>query len=243
MLLLPGRTFSVKPSAVHAYFDKIQFWLRQPLDRALQNQLRQAVGHLHVEDGRARFDPKLVQRGELKQPSEEALHWVANRDDACVNIAEMALDFVFDNAGDTDDAYDFLDHHLVRDWHGAKQAIRKHDNDQRGTRYDAGRWAPNLIGLYREKDCCRVTGELYCLHLEWRANGAPALRRAGLKTSSDLVGFDHAKFWRRRLKLFEPPSPERLGRLVRNGRRGGSKKGPIVTYRLSGGRSFSFQSR
>jgi hypothetical protein len=39
-----------------------------------------------------------------------------------------------------------------------------------GSRYDPSRAAPQRIVVYSEKNS-RVTGELNCLHLEWRLKG------------------------------------------------------------------------
>lgn len=234
MLNLSGRTFRVKPTAVTPYFDKVQFWLKRPLDHATKAELGRLVGGLYVSRRRAaRFDSSFIQRIELKQPSEEALRWVASRDDAYINRAEITLDYCFNNGAERDDAFDHLDRHLVRGWHGRRQLIKKFNSDngrlRKGgqTRYDAGRSAPNLIAFYKE-GFSRITGELNCLHFEWRANGGKALRSAGISSPSDLVGFDYRRFWLPRLKLFEV-EPIKLGRLLR---KNGWRSRPAIESRV-----------
>jgi hypothetical protein len=118
---------------------------------------------------------------------------------------------------------------LVRRWHGKNQEIRVVRSKSRtassaigegaiGTRYDAGRWAKNLLVCYGENHS-RVTGELNCLHLEWRLNGVKAVRGIGINAGSDLLEFDHREFWQKRLLLFTADK-ERLGRLINNHRDG-----------------------
>jgi hypothetical protein len=95
-----------------------------------------------------------------------------------------------------------------------------HEIEQATTRYDASRQSRNGLVIYTEHHS-RVTGELYCLHVEWRANGVRPVQAAGIKSASDLLEFDHHAFWKKRLLLVDV-DPERLGRLFRN-RAGGLK--------------------
>ena len=86
-----------QPIGVHGYFDKVQFWLRKPLDQRTIVRLRRQCGkgQLFAADGPAPFGRGFCQRVELRQPSEEALRWLAQHNDALVNQAEFALDLVF----------------------------------------------------------------------------------------------------------------------------------------------------
>jgi hypothetical protein len=86
------------------------------------------------------------------------------------------------------------------------------------TRYDAARSARNNIVLYRQK-FCRITGELHCVHLEWRARGRVTLRRLGINTAKDLFNFDHRAFWQKRMLLIDFQT-QRLGRAFRNSGKG-----------------------
>ena len=220
MSIIPRRIVPIKPSAIHPYFDKIQFWLLKPVDRATIARLRKQCGRggLYVENRRARFDARYRQRVELRQPSDQALRWLARHDDALINRAEVTIDLVFKSWAERDDAFDFLHRHLVRRWHGKRQQIRVYKAEDKrtsgGTRYDAGRWAANRIVFYREEHS-RITGELASLHLEWRLNGLKAVRSAGIESGQDLLEFDHRQFWQKRLLLYEVDC-QRLGRLIRN---------------------------
>jgi hypothetical protein len=207
-----------RPASTHAYFDKVAFWLPCPLDKAVLKQLRANAGHVHVGNRRARFNPRLVQRIELKQPSENALRALAAHPGAYVNRAEVALDLIFKNVRERDDCYEFLDRHLVRRWHGRKQQIRVHPGEA-GTRYDAVRSAANAIVVYREKHS-RICGEVDCLHIEWRASKRRAVQALGISSPRDLLRFDHRQFWEQRLLLFTVEA-ERIGALFRGRKRTG----------------------
>ena len=63
--------------------------------------------------------------------------------------------------------------------------------------YEGKRGAPNLIAMYADK-CSKVTGEVHCVHLDWRISRSYAIRRAGISNVRDLVHFDHRKFWSER---------------------------------------------
>jgi hypothetical protein len=223
-----------KPTGVNAYIDKVQVWLKVPADRRTLTKFVQHCGRggMHFEDKPAPFGRGYRQRIELRQPSSEALQWLAERDDVLINRVEIALDYIFDSPSARDEAQEFLHFHLIRRWRSKKQHVRLYraskERDSRGrrkaervheieraqTRYDAGRWSRNGIAIYTEHHS-RITGELYCLHLEWRANGMRAVQAAGIRSAADLLHFDHHEFWRKRLLLFDVDI-ERLGRLFRN---------------------------
>jgi len=219
MGIVLGRVAAIKPVSVHAYFDKIAFWVTKPLDISTKTKLRQHCGHVHIGNRRARFNRKFIQRIELKQPSESSLRAVAGLPSAYINQAEAALDLVFKSTRERDQGYEFLDYHLVRRWHGKRQQIRVVAGKAE-TRYDAGRYAANSIITYKENHS-RVTGELDCIHIEWRAARRKAVRSIGITLARDAVRFDFHQFWQNRLLLFAA-EPERIGRYLRN-RRDGSR--------------------
>jgi hypothetical protein len=168
------------------------------------------------------FPLRYRQRVQLWQPSEEVPEWLSHRDDVLINRVEIALDCLFNCKAHRDDAWDFLHGHLVRRWHSRSQRIRIIQNDDQeedgfGTRYDAGRGSPNNIAFYEEGHS-RVTGELSCLHLEWRLNQLKAVRThthsRRHRIGPHLLDFDW-QFWKERLLLVNVNKP-RLGRLLNN---------------------------
>lgn len=222
-----------KPIGKYPYFDKIQFWLRNPLNPQTLEWLRKQCGDLDHTVEPARFNPQFRHRIELRRPSKRALRWLAKRDDALINRVEITLDLTFKYRADVQEAWDFFHQHSVRRWRRRGQEIRafrsRPRNDDPGageTRYDAGRSAPNLLVFYVD-DYTRITGELNCLHVEWRLNRLKAVRAAGIKSGQDLLEFDHRAFWKKRL-LFYKVDPRRLGRLLRNQLTGRRRRTPEI---------------
>jgi hypothetical protein len=68
---------------------------------------------------------------------------------------------------------------------------------------------------YRQRLSSRATGQIDCLHLEWRLKGVRAVRGAGISSGRDLPKFDHRKFWEKRLLLYGA-NADRIGRYFRN---------------------------
>ena len=175
-----------------------------------------------------------MQRLQLKQPSREALQSLSTLDGAVLNSIELSLDWVFDDASSRNDAYDFVCRYHVKKYH-RDQGIRFVGGV---TRYSGPRKSPNVLAIYRDR-ASKVTGEVYCVHFDWRIKGAPALRRAGIASVADLIKLNHRRFWQERL-LMRDLSLRDLGRMyhvhvVGKGRR----RGPWVVF--SGRKEFPYQ--
>jgi hypothetical protein len=144
-----------------------------------------------------------------------------------INYGEVALDLIYATAAEKLDAYHWLAEHWVRLWASEKQQIKLVDNN---TRYDGPRRAPNLGVLYRKnkrgEGHCRLTGEPYCLHLEWRIRGARPLKAAGISSPADLASFDFRSFWRKKLRFYQWDD-EQVGRYLRNRRTSGRTRKPV----------------
>jgi hypothetical protein len=182
-----------EPTAVCAYFDVIRFWLKNPLDHRARSELQHLTGvKLRIDTEPARFSASYRQRINLWQPSDRALDWLAEHlDHILINYLEMALDWTFKDGDSRDEGRQFIDYYFVRRHHGKTQKIKFYEQ----TRYDGARSARNRTVLYNE-EVSRKTGEMApSLHLEWRANGAQAVRSLGIVSAADLVRFDHRRFW------------------------------------------------
>jgi hypothetical protein len=229
-----------EPIGKCAYFDKIQFWVCKPLDPNTLVLLERSCGPggMHIDNRPARFNNghrQYRQRIELRQPSDQALRRLARHSDVLINRVEITLDLTFKYWGDAEKARVFFHQHLVRRCHGKNQKIRvfqsapSDDNPRAGeTRYDAGGQARNRLVLYAE-DHSRVTGELNCIHIEWRVRSPRAIRAAGINSVKNLLDFDHRAFWQKRLLLCKVDW-RHLGLLIRN-RRMGTKRRSSRTYR------------
>jgi hypothetical protein len=217
MLFIPERAAHVKlnflPLSVWPYFDKVQVWRKHPIDHATIAMLRKHCGSFYCGNYPAQFDKSYCQRLQFNQPTEPALAWIADQNDAFINSTETALDLVFTTRREVERAGEFLNDHLCRRWHGKQHVHICYD-----TRYDASRRARNGIVVYPERHS-RITGELNVLHLEWRSRGINAVQSAGILYGKDLLGFDHRGFWEKRLQLLDT-TPERIGLYLRNRRQG-----------------------
>ena len=202
------------PSTILPYFDCVVIWLRIFVDRRTREKLRKHCGSLEYDNRIPRWDRNFRQRLDFKQPTDRALRWIASRTDGLINYAEVTLDLIFDTSEDSLAARSYLDRYRIRRWHRREHGIRYYDNDPNNQRYDGPPTAPNVVTDYLE-DHCRITGELNCLHLEWRLNSLYAVRAAGILRPRDVLTFDHRAFWQERLRLYAV-DPGRLGRLYRN---------------------------
>ena len=232
MSILTAGTLPKKPTDIIPYLDYMRVWFRMPVSVTTLGYLNKQCGSFDAFDGPAPFDAAYQHRLDFRQPSKLALSWIAGQRDYLINYVEIAVDYIFQDAASRDDAFDFLDRHLVRRWHGKQQVVFYGDgSSEKTTRYDAERKSRNKIALYRQKTC-RVTGQFHCLHLEWRLNGVRAVRAAGIVSAKDLVSFDHRSFWLKHLRLYSAQQ-ERLGRFIRNHKgKGRRRRSDTIDYRL-----------
>ncbi len=233
---------AIRPSAVYSYIDKAQIWLRHPLSEEqllwLQNNCR---GKLHVRTRPKRLGRfHYVQRIQLRQPSNEVLQFFSERNDALLNIAEVALDWVFADQDTRDDAFNFVcSHHVKR--HHRDQGVRSYPGRSGNTRYSGPRKAPNVLAIYADKPC-RITGDLYCVHLDWRIRTVAGLRRIGITSAADLIALNHHVFWTKRL-LLQAVDQVHLGRLVNNFAKSSKRRRPWVQQWTQSGLIYDYDRR
>jgi hypothetical protein len=221
------RAANVKAS-VYAYIDVLHVWLKHPLSP-------ERVAWLSGECGWPLFGPPFKvdhspwwgrsyhQALRLTQPSEEALTWLAERDDALLTYAELAFDFIADEESKL--LADVFSQHFVQRWHRSRQTqLFENGNGRTGKRGHVGtnfQWYADLES--------KLTGEIDCFHLEAQIQGSAALRRLGIDHPRDLFRFDYAAFIRRHLKdAFFTCDCKRLGRHVANKRDGSKRRAPLI---------------
>jgi hypothetical protein len=198
----------IRPVGVYCYTDNVQVWLRELLSSRQRRWLQNRCD-CFVDDQPARFDPRYRQRVQIRQPPETVLGWIAQRRDAYVNRLELALDLVFATEQEKEEAETFIRKHLVKN-HRGKQEIQLQGGTT--TMYLASPGAANNIVTYAGREC-RITGEINCLHIEWRKCGGAALRQEGI-SAKNLNDIDHRDFWQRKLLLYAI-NPSKLGRQYR----------------------------
>jgi hypothetical protein len=174
-----ARTWAIpSPSDRYAYIDKIQLWLKRPLPAKDIEWLQGQCGSMRVYNERARFDWFYRQRLQLNQPTRDALQSLSTLKDTLLNSLEVSPDLIFNSEEERVDAYDFVSRYLVKKHH-RKQEVGFYTDKNGSTRYSSRRRkVPNNLAIYGDR-ACRLTGEVYCLHFDWRMKGASALHRQG----------------------------------------------------------------
>jgi hypothetical protein len=185
----------IAPIAIIPYFDVVGFGLfGAPVSPEEETWLRRQCGGVWIE----RYYRRSAR---LTQPFGDALRWLATRRHY-LNYAEPAMDSLFDSKAERETAYDLVDSLHWKRWPGNQEVFR-----YERTRYTGSRRAANRLVSYDDRPC-RITGDPWCLHGEWRLTGVDALR--GVRTAStprgiwsidDLLQLDPRQFWSERLLL------------------------------------------
>jgi hypothetical protein len=123
---------------------------------------------------------------------------------------EVALDMILPDEGTLHAAFSALKRCFVQRWNGKNETI-EFDNGGMST---GRRWRGKYVTSYISKPS-PVTGEIECLHTEYRVGSAPAVRAVGVASIGDLLTFDHVAFWRKHF-LLSDVDLERLGRHFRS---------------------------
>lgn len=227
----------IKPSGIWSYIDTVQLWLMKSLSKPEILWLRRICGKdkVYVSDKPAWWDYRFVQRLLIHQPPPEALQYFAQRDEVHINRVDVAIDWTFDSEQELRDAWRvFRETHIkpnhrdqaVRFVRGKKGRRKK--RSRLPSRYTGQIWQhPQVCRAYRDK-ACRMTGEVYCLHVEWAMTGADTLKREGLASVKDIIKLDYRKFWAGKL-LFKAVDRVKLGRLFWNYSLGTNRRTPWIT--------------
>lgn len=225
------------PRGVYAYFDMIQVWFlyapsprrRRWLDQRCPNfELRP---HINVPYA---WPYELGLQLNYPIPA-DVLRWLerigSSSHRVLFNGGEFALDWTFRTEEELCAAEEFVRAHFVKK--RSKQKAR-----ERGAFYIGGLGDPSRVVVYGDEPC-RMTGETLCLHAEWRINGSPALRQAGICLRG-LSTFNHHEFWKRRL-IFSSLDPARVGQFYNNKIRGTPRRRSY--YKMWGSLKYDFNAR
>ena len=223
------------------YLDVVQTWLSKAITPGHARRLRRLCGDLHVLEEPMRHNPKWVMRLQARQACRdylEALQKIEASQPILINYVELARDECCAGRREIEALHAHRCAHELRLWHPKRQDTRAYD-DSRGNTYDAARKKARVLTRYMEEHC-RITGELDCLHSEFRLMGVQSVRRAGIHAVSDLINFDHVQWWQAKTRVVTTPDVERLGRLVRNRRDNTRDRTPIIHVVRSGKHTFTF---
>lgn len=224
---------NIRPDGIYAYIDRVHVWLKKPLPRAALDRLKRECPRLYEGDKPKRWDARYLQQLQFPQPTEKLLRMLGKLDGIVFNYAEVALDWTFNSQFECYQADDFVRSYHVKLWHG-EQDIKVYY----ATRYTGKRSAANKLVNYADK-ACRITGELHCLHLEWRFNGSRALQRAGINSVGDLLRLNHHEFWQQRL-LMRVFDLKAFGRQYLNALHDTHRRSPWLYVKKTANGDFSF---
>jgi hypothetical protein len=190
----------INPTARIPYIDKLEIRLAERLTREEYLLLNRSCRLMIPSNGYRKYCFQYKVKLSLYQPTNEAIEFLASLKNTQLCQVEFALDFIFDDEMSRDEAAELFDQHFVqRNLRGDKRYVS--NDGVYFTRYTIKRWGPNNAVLYFDRPS-KVTGELYCVHFEWRISGTGNLRRAGFASAADFMKIDWREFWRKRLIFF-----------------------------------------
>jgi hypothetical protein len=205
----------IYPVGIYPYVDKIRVWCRtRPTAQGLADLRQMCSADVIVPIAFPRWGI------EFFQPPEEALAAIAQRDDWHPSYVEAALDWIFADMFDLDAAKRTFHRHHVQPYHRGDVRIVG------ATRYSRRRAAPVNTVSYDDRHS-KVTGELDCFHVEARLLRAQVLRRFGIHTAADLIGFDHRALWQRCMRFYDLDFAV-FGRHVWNWQTGGHRRTTLL---------------
>jgi hypothetical protein len=219
----------IYPRSVHAYIDWFQVSLPYPPpDERSMAWLRRQCRHLWPEDFSQQLrDWQAASRQlysaedrrkrrhwrwwtlQMHQPSLQGIQRIRNIRGASLNVLEIALDWIFETAEARDEARAFHDAHAYKRYLRADPCFFSKPDDPHRTRYTNHEGSATNFRTYSDRPC-KLTGEPFCLHNEYRIKGTPSLHRYGLT-----LDVNFPQFWQVRPFLFEPDLPL-LGHMINN---------------------------
>ena len=123
-------------TGVHDYRDAIQFWLRKPLSNKERRFLNDHSDKLlrgkdiHVREP-AGWDQSRKQVIRLYQPKDDAIKFLAEREDILLNYVELARDFILPDEAKVQELLKFTGRHFVQRWHRSRVACIFHNGNYR----------------------------------------------------------------------------------------------------------------
>jgi hypothetical protein len=234
----------IKPAGIYHFHDKIVLWVTKPISEKERARIEsKCLGCVVLRGNGERYRTRqgwrrawypnrsYKQRLELFQPMAEGLELIAAFKEPRLSYVEEAHDWTFNKPCQLDTAEELVRLYSVKKYH-RDQGIRWFKR----TRYSGPRSAPTNLVIYSDKHC-KVTGELHCLHFDFRMRGAATLRRAGITSIFDLLALDYDKFWGKRL-LFYQLDLGRFGRLYHNHHKASNRRHRWVIDYDYGGLSY-----
>lgn len=196
-----------QPIGVYGYPDTIRLHTSRPLTKIERDRLVELAGARdRVKTGVSEADYPGAWRyfTEITRPPRRALLYLREiAPQHYINRLDLALDWTFDTDCEKRDATAFFRMYHWQPRQRAASGLRfKSDPDSGATtRYTGMRWDDRHVVASYDYKPCRITGEVHCLHIEWRTYRRGGVLSLGVGTIDDLLDFDHRAFWQERLRL------------------------------------------
>ncbi|MFA7268458.1 MAG: hypothetical protein WC073_03855 [Sterolibacterium sp.] len=213
---------NAKLPAIIYGFDRITVWLDHP-------ELPIKIAHLkrhctNVEESLQQmpFNPRWKLKVELYQPTIEGLELLESalgyEIAVCVTYVEIACDIRSTQKGQArKQLKDFLAGAYIPNLRQTAQ--RDYMTWYFGRRANENGIQPSVLVAYADKpsklnNAQPAEKDLCDLHIEGRRAGTKGLKPQGIISLSDLIQFNHQKFWDNNLVMYQLPKLAQLGRLL-----------------------------
>ena len=137
----------------------------------------------------------------MQQPSDDAFRYLqecmTSDKPILINRVDCALDCYTDSCLDARDLQNYLDARMYKPYHRAVHRVVNYEGE---TTYIGAINKGMKFVTYSDK-LSRHNGSP-CCHLEYRHQSNRVVSRLGLRTLTDLLSFDHSRFWKKKLRLF-----------------------------------------
>jgi len=193
--------WEIIPEDRWSFFDRLSYripkrWLTEPRRFFLEEHCANltCVTGRPIRRGSHRDKVNLLS---ILRPSAEAMEFIQREADSLLNYVELKVELCYQDEYKREAVDSFLRFALVKNYHRKQKTARASDWNF----YTGSRRAPNIITIYSDRPS-KLTGQPYCVALEWRAQGVRAVDRLHRYCRNSLADFDHHKSWSENLHLF-----------------------------------------
>jgi hypothetical protein len=227
---LDGKVFY--PVSVYAYPDTVAFCLKRQLSKTDVEWLKRRCRLDYWWSHKLREHLLWIYYPVTHEVLAFMVYLMKHNPDVRQTQVHEALDWCFNSEAEVDKARRIFDTYNV--WPHCRRVEYK-----KGTRYTTAKNGRNNLVAYHDPEC-RVTDEVYCLHIENRLKGARTLERHGITTAQDIIDLDRRQFWQDKLKM-STVDMQKLGIIHDNHFEKKARRKPNITRRLlSSGREFVY---
>jgi len=147
------------------------------------------------------------QRLWLHQPTRHALDNLRDKDCSIFQV-QVALDLLCASESNARTLQKHIEAGLIQSVHPYEPMT--HVETTTYLAFSRPRGTGTRIALYSDRTS-KVHAEFFCCHIEFRIQGAAALRDAGLSSADEIIRLNHREFWAQNIRLVHLPDADELG--------------------------------